>query len=101
MIKSVRVGHYNAQYIDRTVNVTTQNIIRDLARSITQTAITFKDIQKALRIQLSAKLGGFWLVIVTPTTFNYDSDWDTDFKINFAMEFDLGSLRFFVYQKIK
>jgi hypothetical protein len=100
IIKSARVGHYVGQYIHSTVNVTTQNIIRDLARNITQTATAFRDIQKTLRVELRAKLGGSWLVIVTSATFNYDSDWDSNFKINFAMEFDLGSLRFFVYQKI-
>ncbi len=69
-----------------------------MARNALNKYSTYDRIQSNLREELESRLGGTWLVIVTSSAPNYDSDWDTSFDIDLAMEFDWGSLRFFVYQ---
>lgn len=99
IIKSARIGQYKGKYIHSTVNATTESIIREAARNVTQIANDYERIEDSLRSQLKAKLGGSWLVIVTSAAPNYASDWDISLGITYAMEFDLGSLRFFVYHR--
>jgi hypothetical protein len=98
-VKSAKNGKIIERYINATNEIKTG--VFALIKEVVMIEQDFGEIQSYLKQHLSSKLGGVWLTIITLKTAS-QSNWDINFKVDSALEFELGECRFYLYhQKTK
>lgn len=86
------------QYIHITVSDEVKKAIYQIGKDAVNKNDNYYDIQQQIRHTVKSKYGGVWICIVTEAS-DYDSNWDHNFNMNLALEFDIGMLRVYLYQE--